>query len=83
MRAMIGILIALGRIRWRQAVADLGSTERIGDDHRGRPGRSDWRQNLHRQRDQDDRKIFLETPSHRYESTRAQLTTAHAASRDF
>jgi hypothetical protein len=40
-------------------VADFGDTQRIGRRNRGRPARRNRRKDLHHQRDQDDRKIFL------------------------
>ena len=36
-----------------------GDTQRIGRRNRGRPARRNRRKDLHHQRDQDDRKIFL------------------------
>jgi hypothetical protein len=40
-------------------VADFGRRQRIGRGDSGGPARANRRQNLHRQRDQDDRKKFL------------------------
>jgi len=43
----------------RAVVANLSNAQRIGCNDRGRPARGNRRKNLHHQRDQDDRKIFL------------------------
>ena len=64
MLAMRTVLIAwLGRGAGR-VVADFGRAQRIGDGNRGRPARGDGCENLHHQRDQQDRKKSLVAPPH-------------------
>ena len=71
MRVLVAALVSLaGTVR--QAVADFGPLQGVGSASGRRPRGSDRCKDLHRQRDQDDRKEFLELPPHRGNPTKAR-----------
>ena len=59
MGAMLATLIALLSGSGCAIVTDFGRRKRVGSGDRGSPARADRCQDLHHQRDQDDRKKFL------------------------
>lgn len=64
MRARLAGLIALAGVRGAIVMTDGRPVQRVRRNERGGPAGSDWRENLHRQGEQHNRKEFPQPPAH-------------------
>src|SRR6516165_8921426 len=76
------VLIGLTGGRVRKAVANLGRLQRIGGRGGRRPAGGNRCEDLHRQRDQNDRKEFLQLPPHGESNQDAPPIIVGLSSRD-